>query len=55
LSIGVVKVIPELFASHHEVAAAMTVAKKEAKRLTGNSYFMSVGHGNRNSEASINI
>jgi EAL domain-containing protein (putative c-di-GMP-specific phosphodiesterase class I)/GGDEF domain-containing protein len=39
LSIGAVRVVPEQFASHHEVAAAMTVAKKEAKRLTGNSLF----------------
>lgn len=39
LSIGVVRVIPELFSSHHEVSAAMTVAKKEAKRLPGNSLF----------------
>ncbi|MDP3088149.1 MAG: GGDEF domain-containing protein [Methylotenera sp.] len=39
LSIGAVKVDPHFFSSHHEVAAAMTVAKKEAKRMTGNSLF----------------
>ncbi|MGZ8262265.1 MAG: EAL domain-containing protein [Methylotenera sp.] len=39
LSIGAVKIAPQLFASHHEVAAAMTVAKKQAKKLTGNSLF----------------
>jgi len=39
LSIGAVKVVPELFSSHHEVSAAMTVAKKQAKKLTGNSLF----------------
>lgn len=39
LSIGAVKVQPELFSSHHEVAAAMTVAKKQAKKLMGNSLF----------------
>ncbi len=39
LSIGAVKVVPNTFPSHHEVAAAMTVAKKEAKRLLGNSFF----------------
>jgi len=39
LSIGAVKVDPHFFFSHHEVSAAMTLAKKEAKRLTGNSLF----------------
>ncbi len=39
LSIGAVKVQPELFSTHHEVAAAMTVAKKQAKKLKGNSLF----------------
>ena len=39
LSIGAVSVVPKQYSSHHEVAAAMTVAKKEAKRLTGNSLF----------------
>ncbi|MDO9050445.1 MAG: GGDEF domain-containing protein [Methylotenera sp.] len=39
LSIGAVRIDPELFASHHEVAAAMTVAKKEAKNIAGNSLF----------------
>lgn len=39
LSIGAVKINPELFPSHYEVAAAMTIAKKEAKRIIGNSLF----------------
>lgn len=39
LSIGAVKVVENQFSSHHEVAAAMTIAKKEAKRMTGNSLF----------------
>lgn len=39
LSIGAVKIVSEEFASHYEVSAAMTVAKKEAKRINGNSLF----------------
>lgn len=39
LSIGVVKIVADLFASHHEVAAGMTDAKKQAKRMAGNSLF----------------
>ena len=39
LSIGAVKIMPEEFASHYEVSAAMTVAKKQAKRINGNSLF----------------
>ena len=39
LSIGAVKIVPEEFVSHYEVSAAMTVAKKEAKRINGNSIF----------------
>jgi diguanylate cyclase (GGDEF)-like protein len=39
LSIGAVKIAPEEFASHYEVSAAMTIAKKEAKRISGNSLF----------------
>jgi diguanylate cyclase (GGDEF)-like protein len=40
MSIGVVKVEPELFKSHHEVAGAMSRAKKEAKKTPGNSLFI---------------
>mgnify|MGYP001101878494 FL=1 len=40
LSIGVVVVEPELFQSHHEVATAATVAKKQAKKIHGNSLFV---------------
>lgn len=40
LSIGAVRVDPDAFASHHEVAAAATMAKKEAKKTPGNSLFL---------------
>lgn len=40
LSIGAVWVNPEHFASHHEVAAAASLAKKEAKKTTGNALFL---------------
>jgi diguanylate cyclase (GGDEF)-like protein len=40
LSIGVVTVEPALFQSHHEVAAAAAVAKKQAKKISGNSLFV---------------
>jgi diguanylate cyclase (GGDEF)-like protein len=40
LSIGAVWVEPQTFASHHEIAAAATEAKKMAKRVRGNSLFV---------------
>ena len=40
MSIGAVKVLPENFKSHHEVAGAMTRTKKEAKKTQGNSLFI---------------
>ncbi len=40
LSIGAVLVEPGHFTSFAEVAAAMAVAKKEAKRITGNALFI---------------
>ena len=40
MSIGAVRVVPEHFKSHHEVAGAMSRAKKEAKKVQGNSLFM---------------
>ncbi|HEU4708433.1 MAG TPA: GGDEF domain-containing protein, partial [Methylophilaceae bacterium] len=40
LSIGAVQVDSHVFASHNEVAAAATVAKKEAKKTAGNSLFI---------------
>jgi EAL domain-containing protein (putative c-di-GMP-specific phosphodiesterase class I)/GGDEF domain-containing protein/predicted transcriptional regulator len=40
LSIGAVKVQPEFFKSHHEVAGAMSAAKKQAKNMIGNSLFL---------------
>jgi GGDEF domain-containing protein len=39
LSIGAVMIRPVLFSSHHEVSTAMTIAKKQAKKLKGNSLF----------------
>ena len=40
MSIGAVKVLPEHFKSHHEVAGAMSRTKKEAKKTLGNSLFI---------------
>lgn len=40
LSIGAIRVDPGQFASHHEVSAAMTDAKKMAKKTSGNSLFV---------------
>ncbi len=40
LSIGAVKIVPDHFRTHHEVAAAITIAKKEAKKIPGNTLFL---------------
>jgi len=40
LSIGAIQVSPRQFLSHHEVSAAMTDAKKMAKRMEGNALFV---------------
>jgi diguanylate cyclase (GGDEF)-like protein len=40
LSIGAVIVAPEHFHSHHEVSVAAARAKKEAKKMAGNSLFI---------------
>jgi GGDEF domain-containing protein len=40
LSIGVIQVTPRQFMSHHEVSAAMSEAKKMAKKIQGNSLFV---------------
>ncbi|QFY42416.1 EAL domain-containing protein [Candidatus Methylospira mobilis] len=40
LSIGAVVIDPEHFASHYEVAAAATVAKKQAKKISGHCLFV---------------
>ena len=42
LSIGAIQVAPRQFLSHHEVSAAMTDAKKMAKKTNGNSLFIEV-------------
>ncbi|MFQ6404239.1 GGDEF domain-containing protein [Methylophilus sp. 'Pure River'] len=39
LSIGAVRACSDTFASHHEVAGAMSNAKKQAKKTIGNSLF----------------
>ncbi len=40
LSIGVIRVLPQWFGSHHAVAEAATDAKKMAKGIPGNSLFI---------------
>lgn len=40
LSIGAVRIDASQFGSHHEVAGATTVAKKEAKKMPGNALFL---------------
>jgi diguanylate cyclase (GGDEF)-like protein len=40
LSIGAIQVTPGQFVSHHEVSAAMSDAKKMAKKIPGNSLFI---------------
>jgi diguanylate cyclase (GGDEF)-like protein len=40
LSIGATQVLPGQFLSHHKVSAAMTDAKKMAKKISGNSLFI---------------
>jgi diguanylate cyclase (GGDEF)-like protein len=40
LSLGVVKVDPQRYQSHHQVAMAATDAKKQAKKMQGNSLFI---------------
>ncbi len=40
LSLGVIKATPGLFTSLHQVAAAAAEAKKQAKKIPGNSLFM---------------
>lgn len=40
LSIGVVKVEPGKFYSHHQIATAAAEAKKQAKKISGNSMFI---------------
>lgn len=40
LSIGIVKVEPGKFYSHHQIASAAAEAKKQAKKISGNSMFI---------------
>lgn len=47
LSIGCVHVAPGVYPSHHEVSAAAAVAKKQAKKIVGNSLFVDRRQGNQ--------
>jgi len=40
LSVGVVNVAPRTLSTHHQVSSAAVVAKKEAKKIPGNSLFV---------------
>ena len=40
LSLGVVKVDPQRYQSHHQIATAATESKKQAKKIPGNSLFI---------------
>jgi hypothetical protein len=40
LSIGAIRVVPGQFQSHHEVSAAMSDAKKMAKKTPGNGLYI---------------
>lgn len=40
VSVGVVKVVPGQYFSHHEIGAATADAKKQAKKIQGNSLFV---------------
>jgi diguanylate cyclase (GGDEF)-like protein len=53
LSIGAIQVAPGSYTSHHEVSAAMSDAKKMAKKTEGNSLFVeqrTPNHHGRNSQ-----
>jgi hypothetical protein len=40
LSLGVVKSSPNQFYSHHQISIAASEAKKQAKKIHGNSLFV---------------
>jgi hypothetical protein len=40
LSIGMVHVDPQRFSTYHQISAAAAAAKKEAKKINGNSLFV---------------
>jgi len=40
LSLGVVKVSPSQFTTHHQIASAVAEAKKQSKKIAGNSLFI---------------
>ncbi|CAN5384879.1 bifunctional diguanylate cyclase/phosphodiesterase [soil metagenome] len=44
LSLGVVRIEPGQFSSHHQVATAAAIAKKQAKKIPGNSLFIDRRH-----------
>lgn len=50
LSLGVVRVEPGQFASHHQIASAASDAKKQAKKIPGNSLFIERRQGSSSPE-----
>jgi len=40
MSLGIVKVLPGQFGSHHQISAAAAEAKKQSKKIPGNSLFI---------------
>jgi GGDEF domain-containing protein len=40
LSIGVIHIDPQRFSTHHQISSAAALAKKEAKKIAGNSLFV---------------
>jgi len=40
LSLGVIKVAPHQYYSHHQIATSASEAKKQAKKIHGNSLFL---------------
>ncbi len=45
ISLGVVRVEAGIYASHHQIAAAAAAAKRQAKKIPGNSLFVERRHG----------
>jgi hypothetical protein len=47
LSIGCLVIEPGVYHSHHEVSRAVVVAKKQAKKIGGNSLFIERRRGHK--------
>jgi diguanylate cyclase (GGDEF)-like protein len=54
LSLGVVKVCPGQFYSHHQISAAAADAKKQAKKINGNSLFIDRRNESENGDRKSN-